>query len=40
MTEMEQVIQLFEERVLAQEMDDPQQRDAIIRMLVFYLLSV
>lgn len=40
MTEMDQVFQLLDERVIAQMIPDPQARDAFLRMILFYVLSI
>lgn len=41
MSEMDQVFKLLDERVLAQMMpDNPQARDAFLRMIIFYMLSI
>lgn len=40
MTEMEQVMKLFDERILAQMMDNPEHRDAFMRQMLFQLIAV
>lgn len=40
MTEMDQVFQLLDERMFAQMIPDPKARDAFMRMMMFYILSI